>query len=88
MGDGSGHERSSQVGGRGIALGFGEMPLEDRLGSALAELGLENCREGKAPTGPERADPIRAALSPALSHVSLRGPRLSSAKPLARGLQG
>lgn len=49
-------DRSDQLagerGGRLVAFMLGEMALQDRVGGALAEVGLEDAREGEAATRP------------------------------------
>ena len=45
-------EGPGQLAGSRVALGFGEVSLEDRLRRPLPELGLEEGREGETPAGP------------------------------------
>jgi hypothetical protein len=55
VGDDRGDQRSGQ-GGRGrIPFRFGQMTLQDRLGGALAEVGLEDRRERESAPGPPSA---------------------------------
>ena len=53
MGDNVRDEAPGQLGGAVVALGLGQMALEDRVGRALPELGLEH--------GCEREPAARAA---------------------------
>jgi len=52
-------EAAGQLGRPGVALGLGEVPLEDGVGRPLAELGLEDRRERQPPTRPIGADGVR-----------------------------
>jgi hypothetical protein len=41
-----------------VAFRLGQMPLEDGVGRALAEIRLEDRREGEPATGPPAADAV------------------------------
>ena len=49
---------AGQRGGGLVALRLGEMTLQDGLGGALPEVGLEHGREGEPATGPPAADAV------------------------------
>ena len=49
------HDRSRKRRCAGIALDLAQVTLEDGPGGALAELGLEDGGERKAPPGPPRS---------------------------------
>jgi hypothetical protein len=55
--DGS-HELARQGGGVLVPLLLGEMTLEDGIGGALAEVRLEDRRQGKPPARPPAADAV------------------------------
>jgi hypothetical protein len=56
--DDSGHQLAREGGGILVAFFLGEVPLEDRVGGALAEIRLEDRREGEPATGPPAADAV------------------------------
>ena len=56
--DDRGHELASQAGGVLVPLLLGEVPLEDGIGGALAEVRLEDRRESEPPTRPPAADTV------------------------------
>ena len=51
-------ELPGQGGGRRIALLLRQMALQDGLRGPLAEVGLEDRREGEATSGPSSPDPV------------------------------
>jgi hypothetical protein len=53
-----GDELAGQRGRRWIALGLGEMPLEDGLGGSLPEVGLEDRGERQSTSRPSSALPV------------------------------
>ena len=53
--DDDGDQFAGQLGRDGITLGVRQMPLEDRLGSALAEVGLEDRGERQSTPRPASA---------------------------------
>jgi hypothetical protein len=56
--DDRGHELAGEGGGCLVAFLFGEVALEDGVGRALAEVRLEDRREGEPATGPPPADTV------------------------------
>jgi len=52
-------ELAGEGGGGFVAFVLGEVALEDRVRGALAEVGLEDAREGEAAAGPIGTDPVR-----------------------------
>ncbi len=53
-----GDELAREGGGVGVALGLSEVALEDGVRRPLAEVRLEDRREGEPPAGPLAADAV------------------------------
>ncbi|HEX7347658.1 MAG TPA: hypothetical protein VF253_12765 [Candidatus Limnocylindrales bacterium] len=73
--DDRGHQFAGQFGRRGITFRVGEMPLEDRLGRALPEVGLEDRGERESTPGRTTSVAVGRAATTASgpwSPVSLR----------------
>jgi len=56
--DDRGHEFAGECGRVLVALLLGQVALQDRVGRTLAEVRLEDRREGEPPTGPPAADAV------------------------------
>jgi hypothetical protein len=56
--DDRGHEFAGEGGSVLVAFLLGQMAFEDGVRRALAEVRLEDRREGEAPTGPPAADAV------------------------------
>jgi hypothetical protein len=56
--DDRGDELAGKRGGRRVALGLREMPLEDGLSGALPEVGLEDRGERQSTSRPSSALPV------------------------------
>ena len=56
--DDGGHELAGEGGGILVALLLGEVAFEDGVGGALAEIRLEDRREGEPAAGPPAADAV------------------------------
>ena len=56
--DDRGHQLAGECRGVLVTFLLGEVPLEDRVGGALPEVGLEDRREGEPATGPPAADAV------------------------------
>jgi len=56
--DDRGNELAGEGGGILVAFLLGEVALEDGVGRALAEVRLEDRREGEPATGPPAADTV------------------------------
>ncbi len=63
MRDSRGDEGAGQLGGGLVRLGLGQVALENRVGGALAELGLEDRGEGQPSARPKGPDAVRAPIS-------------------------
>lgn len=57
-----GRDRRDQLAGEGcgglVPLGFGQMALQDRVGGALAEVGLEDRRQRESTSGASASLPV------------------------------
>jgi hypothetical protein len=53
-----GDQLAGQRGGVVVSFRLGQMALEHRIGRALAEVRLEDGREGETPSGPPTPDPV------------------------------
>jgi hypothetical protein len=56
--DDRGNQFAGERGGIRVAFLLGKVSLEDRVGGALAEIRLEDRREGEPATGPPAADAV------------------------------
>jgi len=63
-------QRPGQLGGGLIAFVLREVALEDRVGGALAELGLEDRGEGESAASTERPDSIGLPVPSPVNHHS------------------